>query len=127
MNEMLLNIISVVVSAIVLPLISIGGTQLIKLINSKIKNQEASKLLSDATSIVLNAVRTVTQTYVDTLKANGSFNKDAQLVALNKAKDIALSQMSSDVKDFINVNFGDVQLWITNQIEASINLLKGGN
>lgn len=127
MNEMLLNIISVVVSAIVLPLISIGGTQLIKLINSKIKNQEASKLLSDATSIVLNAVRTVTQTYVDTLKANGSFNKDAQLVALNKAKDIALSQMSSDVKDFINANFGDVQLWITNQIEASINLLKGGN
>lgn len=124
MNEMLLNIISVVVSAIVLPLISIGGTQLIKLINSKIKNQEASKLLSDATSIVLNAVRTVTQTYVDTLKANGSFNKDAQLVALNKAKDIALSQMSTDVKDFINVNFGDVQLWITNQIEASINLLK---
>ena len=98
MNEMLLNIISVVVSAIVLPLISIGGTQLIKLINSKIKNQEASKLLSDATSIVLNAVRTVTQTYVDTLKANGSFNKDAQLVALNKAKDIALSQMSTDVK-----------------------------
>ena len=127
MNEMLLNIISVVVSAIVLPLISIGGTQLIKLINSKIKNQEASKLLSDATSIVLNAVRTVTQTYVDTLKANGSFNKDAQLVALNKAKDIALFQMSTDVKDFINVNFGDVQLWITNQIEASINLLKGGN
>ena len=127
MNEMLLNIISDVVSAIVLPLISIGGTQLIKLINSKIKNQEASKLLSDATSIVLNAVRTVTQTYVDTLKANGSFNKDAQLVALNKAKDIALSQMSSDVKDFINANFGDVQLWITNQIEASINLLKGGN
>ena len=127
MNEMLLNIISVVVSAIVLPLISIGGTQLIKLINSKIKNQEASKLLSDATSIVLNAVRTVTQTYVDTLKANGSFNKDAQLGALNKAKDIALSQMSSDVKDFINANFGDVQLWITNQIEASINLLKGGN
>ena len=125
MNEMLLNIISVVVSAIVLPLISIGGTQLIKLINSKIKNQEASKLLSDATSIVLNAVRTVTQTYVDTLKANGSFNKDAQLVALNKAKDIALSQMSTDVKDFINANFGDVQLWITNQIEASINLLKG--
>lgn len=127
MNEMLLNIISVVVSAIVLPLISIGGTQLIKLINSKIKNQEASKLLSDATSIVLNAVRTVTQTYVDTLKENGSFNKDAQLVALNKAKDIAFSQMSSDVKDFINANFGDVQLWITNQIEASINLLKGGN
>lgn len=127
MNEMLLNIISVVVSAIVLPLISIGGTQLIKLINSKIKNQEASKLLSDATSIVLNAVRTVTQTYVDTLKANGSFNKDAQLVALNKAKEIALSQMSTDVKDFINANFGDVQLWITNQIEASINLLKGGN
>ena len=124
MNELLLNILSVVVSAIVLPLISVGGTYLIKWINSKIKNQEYAKLLSDVTNIVLNAVRSVTQTYVDSLKSSGSFDKNSQEVALNKAKEIALSQMSSELKTFVEDNFGSVDSWLTNQIEASINLIK---
>lgn len=124
MNEILLNILSVVVSAVVLPLISIGGTYLIKWINSKIKNQEYAKLLSDATNIVLNAVRSVSQTYVDSLKSSGSFDKQAQEVALNKAKEIAMAQMGSDLKNFIEENFGSIESWLTNQIEASINLIK---
>lgn len=124
MNEILLNILSVVVSAVVLPLISIGGTYLIKWINSKIKNQEYAKLLSDATNIVLNAVRSVSQTYVDSLKSSGSFDKQAQEIALNKAKEIAMAQMGSELKNFIEENFGSIESWLTNQIEASINLIK---
>lgn len=56
MNQILLNVISVLVTAVVLPLISIAGTQLIKFINSKIKNSELAKQLSTATEIVINAV-----------------------------------------------------------------------
>lgn len=124
MNEILLNILSVVVSAVVLPLISIGGTYLIKWINSKIKSQEYAKLLSGATNIVLNAVRSVSQTYVDSLKSSGSFDKQAQEIALNKAKEIAMAQMGSELKNFIEENFGSIESWLTNQIEASINLIK---
>ena len=126
MNELLLNILSVVVSAIVLPLISIGGTYLIKWINSKIKNQESAKLLSDAANIVLNAVRSVTQTYVDSLKASGKFDEASQKLALLKAKDIVLSQMSTELKTFISDNYGNLESWLSNQIEASINMLKRG-
>lgn len=64
------------------------------------------------------------QTYVEALKKEGSFNKNAQLIALNKAKDIVLAQLSDDIKDYINKNFGDVDTWINTQIEASINTLK---
>lgn len=71
MNEILINIISVVVTVIVLPLISLAGTKLIKFINSKNKNDEAAKLLTTATTIVINAVRSVFQTYVESLKAEG--------------------------------------------------------
>ena len=53
-----------------------------------------------------------------------SFNKDTQPIDLNKAKDIVLAQLSDDVKDYINNSFGDVNTWITTQIEASINTLK---
>ena len=45
MNEIIINIISVVVTSIVLPLISIAGAKLIQFINSKIKNNKAADLL----------------------------------------------------------------------------------
>ena len=64
------------------------------------------------------------QTYVDSLKKNGSFDKDAQIEALTRAKDIALSQMTQELKDFITTNFGDLDNWLTIQIESSINLIK---
>ena len=45
------------------------------------------------------------QTYVEALKKEGNFGKDAQLIALNTAKDIVLSQLSEDIKNYINTNF----------------------
>lgn len=124
MNEILINIISVIVTAVVLPLISLAGTKLIKFINSKIKNDEAAKLFTTATTIVLNAVRSVFQTYVESLKAEGKFDQHSQTLALTKAKDVALNQMTDEVKAYISTTFGDLDKWLTTQIEASINLLK---
>ncbi len=66
--------------------------------------------------------------YLDeALKKEGSLNKDDQLIALNKAKDIVLAQLSEDIKEYINKNFGNVDAWINTQIEASINTLKNSN
>ena len=124
MNEVLLNILSVVVTAVILPLISYAGTRLISYLNSKIKDEKAKEFLSQATTVVTNAVRAVFQTYVESLKKSGNFGADAQLEALNKAKDIALSQLSEEVKDYIAKNYGDINNWLTTQIEATINLIK---
>ena len=124
MNEIITNIISVVVTSIVLPLISIAGAKLIQFINSKIKNNKAADLLTTATTIVINAVRSVFQTYVEALKKEGSFNKDAQIIALNKAKDIALTQMTDDVKDYLVTTYGSLDTWLDTNIEATINILK---
>lgn len=124
MNEVLLNILSVVVTAVILPLISYAGTRLITYLNSKIKDEKARELLTQATTVVTNAVRAVFQTYVDSLKKSGNFGAEAQLEALNKAKDIALSQLSEEVKDYITKNYGDINNWLTTQIEATINLIK---
>ena len=73
MNEVLLNILSVVVTAVILPLISYAGTRLISYLNSKIKDEKARELLTQATGVVTNAVRAVFQTYVDSLKKSGNF------------------------------------------------------
>lgn len=124
MNEIIINIISVVVTSIILPLISIAGAKLIQFINSKIKNNKAADLLTTATTIVINAVRSVFQTYVEALKKEGSFNKDAQIIALNKAKDIALTQMTDEVKNYLVTTYGSLDSWIDTNIEATINILK---
>lgn len=124
MNEILLNIISVVVTAVVIPLISLLGSKLYELINSKIKNEKGAKCLTEASEIVLNAVRSVFQTYVESLKKSGSFDKDAQIEALNLAKNIALSQLSAETKTYISSNFGDLNEWLITSIEAGINKIK---
>ena len=124
MNEIIINIISVVVTSIVLPLISIAGAKLIQFINSKIKNNKAADLLTTATTIVINAVRSVFQTYVEALKKEGSFNKDAQIIALNKAKDIVLTQMTDEVKNYLVITYGSLDSWLDTNIEAAINILK---
>lgn len=124
MNDILINIISAVVTTVLLPLITWAGTKFIQYITAKVKNEKTATMLSAATNIVLNAVRSVFQTYVESLKASGSFTKEAQFTALCKAKDIALAQFGDDVKDYITKTYGSLDGWLTNQIESTINLLK---
>lgn len=124
MNEIIISIISVVVTSVVLPLITLGGTKLIQLINQKIKDEKARNLLTGLTTIVERAVRSVTQTYVDSLKKSGSFDQEAQLIALSIAKEEVFKQLNEETKIFIKDNYGDINAFVTTQIESTINLLK---
>ena len=56
------------------------------LLNSKIKDKKLAKITTALTTIILNSVQQVFQTYVDTLKKEGKFDKEAQKEAINKAK-----------------------------------------
>ena len=124
MNQILLNILAAVTTCIILPLISFLGIKLSQWLSTKIKDEKAAKLLTQATEIVVTAVKSVFQTYVESLKNSGTFDKTAQLEALNKAKAIVTSELTGELKDFIVANYGDLEGWITNQIEASIYKLK---
>ena len=52
------------------------------------------------------------------------FTEDAQKEALNRAKNIALTQLSQDLKLFITTNFGDIETWIQETVESSLYDLK---
>lgn len=124
MDNIFINILSCIVTVIILPLITLLGSKLIKWISKKIDDENLEKILIKATNIVLDAVKYVLQTYVDNLKKEGKFTKDAQLIAFNKAKEIVLSQFNEEIKSYIKDNFGDIDSWVDVQIEASINNLK---
>ena len=124
MNQILLNILAAVTTCIILPLISFLGIKLSQWLSTKIKDEKAAALFTKAVDIVTNAVRITFQTYVESLKNSGSFGKDEQLIAFEKAKAISVSELTEDLKTFITQNYGDLQTWISNQIEATIYKLK---
>lgn len=105
-------------------LVSWGLTLLTALIKSKVKNETAQQYLTDALDIVNNSVKATYQTYVQALKESGSFDKDAQLAALEKAKYSILSQLSEGAKEYISGAFGDVNKWIETKIESCLYDLK---
>ena len=124
MNQILLNILAAVTTCIILPLISFLGIKLSQWLSTKIKDEKAAALFTKAVDIVTNAVSITFQTYVESLKNSGSFGKEEQLIAFEKAKAIITSELTEDLKTFITQNYGDLQTWISNQIEATIYKLK---
>jgi len=124
MNDIIISIISVVVTSVVLPLITLGGTKLIQLINQKIKDEKTRNILTGLSTIVERAVRSVTQTYVDSLKKSGKFDQKAQQVALTLAKEEVLKELNQETKLFIETNYGSINDFVTTQIESTINLIK---
>ena len=124
MNDIIISIISVVVTSVLLPLITLGGTKLIQLINQKIKDEKTRIILTGLSTIVERAVRSVTQTYVDSLKKSGKFDQEAQRIAFSLAKEEVLKELNQETKSFIKTNYGNVNDFVTTQIESTINLIK---
>jgi hypothetical protein len=124
MDEIIISIISVVVTSVVLPLITLGGTKLIQLINQKIKDEKTRNLLTGLSTIVERAVRSVTKTYVDSLKKSGKFDQEAQRIAFSLAKEEVLKELNQETNSFIETNYGNVNDFVTTQIESTINLIK---
>ncbi len=124
MNEILINVLSVVITSVILPLITFAGVKITQWLSTKIKDEKARNILTSITNIITSSVASVFQTYVDSLKKEGKFDKEAQINALALARDKVLSELREDAKAFISENFGDMGEWIANQIEATIYTLK---
>lgn len=92
--------------------------------NKKIKNNQVAKWASDLTTIVFNAVSCIFQTYVETLKKAGKFDKQAQEEAKEKAYVIIMTQLTPELQEYITNNFGDMKEYIMNLIESTIYSLK---
>lgn len=118
------NIIWSVVGIVATGLVSWATTALVAWLNTKIKNEKAAKWAADLTSIVSNAVLSVTQTFVDTMKKEGKFDEAAAKEAKDKALAIITGQLTPELKDYITSNFGDMAEYLGNLVEATVQSLK---
>ena len=121
-SEVVISVVSIIVTA----LASWGVTELTRLINSKIKDANAKEMLSSAVTTVSDVVKQVYQTYVEALKGQNAFSAEAQKEALAKALETIEAVLPEKVKAYLTDNFGNMEAWLTTQIEAAIYSLKNG-
>lgn len=120
------DIVISAVSIIVTGLVSWGAAKLIELINSKIGDANAKAMLTSAVTTVTDVVKQVFQTYVEALKGQNAFTAEAQKNALADALETIKSILPEKVKEYLTENYGNIDTWLTNQIEAAIYNLKNG-
>lgn len=114
------EILTYILSAAIVALISYLSERLIVLINQKIQNQKASKALSEAVELVVNAVKATQQEYVNELKKAGTFDTDAQKIALEMAIKKVRANMSVETEKYLTANADDLNDWIADMIHSVI-------
>ena len=97
---------------------------LVDFLNQKIKDKKIARWSTDLFQIVMSAVQTVFQEFVDTMKKNGKFDEAAQKEAKERAYNIIINQLTPELQNYIKENFGDMKDYIMNQIEAIVYQLK---
>lgn len=122
------ELISNIFQVCLLPLLGILTKYLVAFIamkseemKQKTDNEIAQKYLQMATDTITACVIATNQTYVESLKAQGKFDKEAQEVAFNKTLEAVLALMNDEVKEYITEVFGDLNTYLTTQIEAAVN------
>lgn len=113
------------------PILGILTTALVKFINSKIgelsartDNELLQKYIKMANDTICNCVIATNQTYVETLKAQGKFDLEAQKAAFEMTKNAVLELLTDEAKSYLNAAYGDLMAYIQVQIEAEVNLNK---
>lgn len=99
-------------------------TFIVGLLNQKIKDKKLAMWATQLFQIIMSAVQAVFQDFVEVMKKEGTFTPDAQKEAKARAYQIIVSQLTPELKKYIEDNFGDMKEYIMNQIEAIIYQLK---
>ena len=99
-------------------------TMLVGWLNQKIKDKKLARWSSEVSMIIMCAVQTVFQEFVDVMKKNGTWNEEAAKEAKERAYKIITGQLTEELRKYIEDNFGDMKEWIMNQIESMIYQLK---
>ncbi len=93
-------------------------------LSTKIKDKKFQTLATKLNDIVLRAVMTVTQTYVESMKKKNAFDEKAQKEALERCMAIIKTQLTQELRDYVEENYGDLQSYLLTLIESTILGLK---
>ena len=126
MENILLDIIYILITGVGIVLTK----YIVDLLNTKINEAQTNTKIADydvlnkyidsAQEIISNIVLSVSQTYVDSLKASGKFDAESQAIAKNKAVELAKNMITEESKNAIIILYGDFDAYLDNIIESCV-------
>ena len=126
--ENILQMLSQIFEVCVIPLLGILTAYLVQYIATKkdalIKQNDnalAAKYITMLSKTITDCVIATNQTYVDSLKSQGKFDAEAQKKAFNMTLTAVLSILNDKAKEYLTAVYGDLNTYITKQIEAAVN------
>ena len=126
-----MEILAQIMEVVIIPLLGIITAYVVKLVESKLdevaedrRNELEKKYLDMLSDTISDCVVATTQTYVDSLKKQGKFDAEAQKAAFNQTYDAIMCILSEEAKEYLNEAVGDLNLYITQKIEAEVNVTK---
>lgn len=127
MQETLQTVLSSLLEAVLILVIptAVGflWKQLHKLFTAKgelIENEYARGKLMEARDMISDIVGATTQTFVESLKAAGTFDIDSQVQALNQSFTTAKKMLNDETQALIVKTHSDLDTWIKTEIEAFV-------
>ena len=126
-----IEMLSKIFEVCIIPLLGILTTYLVSWIRAqserireRTNNELEKKYLFMLEDTISNCVIATNQTYVEALKAQGAFGAAEQKVAFEKTYMAVMSILTEEAKTYLTEAIGDLQAYITAQIEAQVNINK---
>lgn len=101
-----------------------GAEALIEYVGIKSDNDAINQVLSEIITFTSDAVSCTMQTYVDSLKNAGKFDKQAQEEAFNRSLETAEQFISQESRELFESVYGDLDEYLRILIEAEVKKLK---
>lgn len=115
----------------VIPLLGVLTAYIVKYINVKsieiqtgVDNDMADKYIAMVADTVSACVIATNQTYVEALKKENAFTAEAQKEAFQLTYNAVMAILTDEAKEYLAEIYGDVSAYITNKIEAEVNISK---
>ena len=128
---MTMTLLTQIMEVVVIPLLGILTAYVVKIVNAKLeevsasrKNELEKKYIDMLNDTISDCVIATTQTYVESLKKQGSFDAEAQKEAFNQTYNSVMDILSEEAKKYLNEAIGDLNLYITQKIEAEVKINK---
>ena len=122
-----MNLLYDIFDLCIIPLFGVLVAYVVKYINAKgneiaanVDSELASKYIVMLTTTVTDCVVATNQTYVEALKKEGKFDKDAQAKAFQMTYDAVIGILTDDAKEYLANFYGDLTLYLTKRIEAEV-------
>lgn len=89
-----------------------------------INNDLVTKYTNMLEQTIIDCVTATNQTYVEALKKEGAFTKEAQREAFSRTLNNVMAILTEDCYEYLATITSDVDKYIANKIEAEVNFAK---